>query len=793
MTQFARPTSDTINGGNWTANAWSLMDETSPSDADFASSVAVSSGSTATLEVTLSAVTDPNVDTGHVLHIRAAKNNTNRTLVGNYALYDGATPIETGQLNGGAGLSTTFTTYSISLNSSNIANILTASYNGSLRIRFSGTVSGGSSGTTGMRVSWAALEVPVRSSLRVPYAQILGDSYNIPSTGSGATSAAESWVVQMETLHGNAATPWDNWARGGVSIGQVGYTPSGESVNFGTAYWVMRTFVPPATAPYDAQNGPLVYAAGLNDFNQSSGQTAVPMATTLEELVSAIAHLRARGQYEDNNTAVFGASPPAGYTRSAATDRNSGTTYTASTALATAPVSMTLPADYDGTRVGIRFIGRDGVTPAGATWTIKVNGTTHGTHDSRGASASASLQRFRRSTYFIDNPVAGDVITAEQTAFFGAFAGIDALVFEGSDAPLVLVRIVPRLPTAGYSAMGGGSANFGDTEVNSWNTLLATVPGRFPYDAVRIVDVSSMHGVTAQFEASGVHPSDLGHDTITTATETTLFQGFAQDRVTVSDSASRVVSLVRGTSDSVTISDLVSRAAGKARATSDTVSVSDSLARGTGVARATSDTVTVSDTVARSVGRGRSTTDTVSISDSPTRVVALPRATSDVVAVTDAAARSVGTVRSTSDSLTVSDSLAVSKGVSRTASDTVNVTDAVTRAPMSFTRAAGDTVTITDLPARTLSVSRTASDIVGISDGITTAQGRVRATFDTVTLADNAARILSRHLSASDAISVTDAVTFTLDIAPVAAGSSGTLGPTGTSGRLVQPRSGSVT
>jgi hypothetical protein len=74
MPQFARPSADVATAGWSPLPAYEQIDEVSPDEAD-----RVSSGlapSTDTLEVSLSAVVDPGVDTGHTVRARYQKDDT---------------------------------------------------------------------------------------------------------------------------------------------------------------------------------------------------------------------------------------------------------------------------------------------------------------------------------------------------------------------------------------------------------------------------------------------------------------------------------------------------------------------------------------------------------------------------------------------------------------------------------------------------------------------------------------------------------------------------------------------
>jgi hypothetical protein len=75
MTQYARPASDISNAGSWSPSTgtdlFAVIDEAATNDSDYVTVDGGMVGAAKTFEVALGAVTDPEVDTGHKLVVRA--------------------------------------------------------------------------------------------------------------------------------------------------------------------------------------------------------------------------------------------------------------------------------------------------------------------------------------------------------------------------------------------------------------------------------------------------------------------------------------------------------------------------------------------------------------------------------------------------------------------------------------------------------------------------------------------------------------------------------------------------
>lgn len=156
MAQFGRPSSNITQTGF--TGGFADIDETTASDADFAFGA---NGGGNTLEVGLSAVTDPASSTGHIVRYRLAKvnngspNSSGNAVTCDVGLYQGATLVHA---DTGISVGVTFVTGSFTLTSTEADSITDYT---DLRIRVTDSVNGGSpSGRRAGAISWAELEVP---------------------------------------------------------------------------------------------------------------------------------------------------------------------------------------------------------------------------------------------------------------------------------------------------------------------------------------------------------------------------------------------------------------------------------------------------------------------------------------------------------------------------------------------------------------------------------------------------------------------------------------------------------
>lgn len=159
MAQFARPASD-VETGLWTSTPlWSKVNEGDPGDDVTIASADNSNGDNA--EFTTTNVTDPQVDTGHVLRVQWAKSASGgHTINGNLELWQGTvaagTLIATLTVND---LSEVFQTDTLALTTGQAGNI-TDYTDLNLQLLRTGTVGGQPATRRSLVVDFAELEVP---------------------------------------------------------------------------------------------------------------------------------------------------------------------------------------------------------------------------------------------------------------------------------------------------------------------------------------------------------------------------------------------------------------------------------------------------------------------------------------------------------------------------------------------------------------------------------------------------------------------------------------------------------
>ena len=236
MAQFARPSSDITT--DWaTTPLWSKIDEVTPDDGDFITGT----GNAKTFEVKLSAVTDPQVGTGHIVRIRArATGSGGAERLNTWGLYQATTAIVTQNASITRG---SFNEYSITLSEAQANSITDYS---DLRIR--GLTSQGTTET--IDVSWAELEVPNAIQNYTITAQqgsysISGQSALLPRTykigggqgtysivGQGVNLIAAKKIVAEQGVYSIAGQ--ELVLRHGYSMVAQGgsYSISGQDVNF---------------------------------------------------------------------------------------------------------------------------------------------------------------------------------------------------------------------------------------------------------------------------------------------------------------------------------------------------------------------------------------------------------------------------------------------------------------------------------------------------------------------------------------------------------------------------------
>lgn len=315
----------------------------------------------------------------------------------------------------------------------------------------------------------------------------------------------------------------------GVTLSKTGATPSGETVDYGSVWWLLRNFTAGNAQPYIARGGIVGVFLGLNDLNLVGGPAAWPISSMKKLLRTYINYYRICALWDDSN-AIFTRGTQ--WTTQAGTDRNFGAGYTMSTVstLPTGNITIAIPSTFSGGTLVIFGIGQDtNAGPAGITFDVIVDSVTHGQFDCAGADQTgAAGNRLVQNCYRIPNLAAGsktivlDPVTLQGSSAFdgGMIDGIG--VDDPNLSPHIIVFEQPRLPAGGYAAHGGGTARYGDSDVNTWNQYQAEVCQEFPASEVIYVPLPLMHGDASYFHTDLLHPNVKGHSYIADQAKLTM-------------------------------------------------------------------------------------------------------------------------------------------------------------------------------------------------------------------------------------------------------------------------------
>jgi hypothetical protein len=265
---------------------------------------------------------------------------------------------------------------------------------------------------------------------------------------------------------------------------------------------------PNKTAPYTGEGGALAMVFGINDLGTLGGATTQMRNAWREVLRSCISRWRASVIFETSasNTAFS-----AGWTQE--TDKydmaSSGEWRYSLTVGNT--VTITLPADYDGSPVSICFRGSFGNNGGTVTFsgTAGVTGTMV-TNDIMPSGTLSGIAMVKRVTN-LTAANAGQTIIATVSAVQGLIH-YDCWWIESKSPPPVIIANVARLTATGYSTKyPSWTAATGtlDGDVQAFNTDIATVVAEFD-GMVQVADIDGKLNKDASLFSDGLHPNDRG-------------------------------------------------------------------------------------------------------------------------------------------------------------------------------------------------------------------------------------------------------------------------------------------
>ena len=305
-----------------------------------------------------------------------------------------------------------------------------------------------------------------------------------------------------------------NW----VNMAVAGSRAAFQGASFGgwATMWREINKLPGKTAPYTNSDGGLLIVTGINDLGNGAGANAQGQTAWGHAMRSMISRWRASTIKEDTDASV-------GYTGSWSngTDidhASNGTFKFRAGAVTGDVVTITLPADYDGSPVAVCWMGRPGtnggtITLGGTALASKPeNGQTILTNDIMPALSFSHVPVTKRITS-LTSANAGQTITMTVTVNANEVQ-FDCWWIEAKEAPPVIVANVAKLTASGYStkypswnaAPANGSC---DADVNAYNTVLTNVVAEFD-GMVQIADIDSALNKDATLFFDGLHPNELG-------------------------------------------------------------------------------------------------------------------------------------------------------------------------------------------------------------------------------------------------------------------------------------------
>lgn len=270
------------------------------------------------------------------------------------------------------------------------------------------------------------------------------------------------------------------------------------------------------SGPYAAQGGGTIFCYGINDVGNQGNTTQVQNAFS-NTLLMAISRARASSIRPDSDGSIVwgGGWPQAGGTQTF----SAGTTIRNATTTTSATGTITIPADYTGTPIGISFVGAGGVFGGTVTFsgTAGVTGTLSTSNITPSASGSHGVAFRRITNLTAANAGQTIIMTVSQLDASGA-VGFDEWWIEAPNPGPVIVCNMPRLPQAGYQAYSTMSAFTkaqGDAMVATWNGLISSVVSQFD-SMVQVADLDAAlnqpfpTGITSWFTTDSLHPNDYG-------------------------------------------------------------------------------------------------------------------------------------------------------------------------------------------------------------------------------------------------------------------------------------------
>lgn len=274
-----------------------------------------------------------------------------------------------------------------------------------------------------------------------------------------------------------------------------------------------KTKRPQRGGPYVGDGGAALFCYGINDMGMNGVTTQIRTAY-IHAMRSMISRWRAAVIYENDFQVGTRTSYGAGFGSVAAAGYTSNNTAHWCTSTTNANFTLTLPSDYNGEPVSICLVGAGGVSGGTVTWsgTAGVTGTTS-TSDIMPTSLVTHTPVLKRVTNLTSANAGQTIIGTVTQLDAGGAVMLDCWWLESKEPQPVIVCDITRLPASGYTAnypSWSGTEGSRDSDVNTWNSALATLVGEFD-SMVQIAYVdAAINKSSTYFFSDNLHPNERG-------------------------------------------------------------------------------------------------------------------------------------------------------------------------------------------------------------------------------------------------------------------------------------------
>jgi hypothetical protein len=295
-----------------------------------------------------------------------------------------------------------------------------------------------------------------------------------------------------------------NWAVTGSQVMQQGVSQGGYARLLQAVPGVVRG------APYVSNGGGAILCWGINDTGKG-GTDATWRSAYIDSMRTCISRLRIASIKENTDASIaYGA----GFTlASNSSDFSSGVSYRTATTTTSATITITLPADYDGSPVVLQFIGIFNGGQGTFSGTAGVTGT-FSTSAIIPAASFSHAPRIKRITNLTSANAGQTIILTVNAIDATGSMDFDCWWIEAKAPPPIVVMDIVKLNSLGYSGfpqMSGNSVAVNDALVDTWNAALYSLCAEFdPMVQIAFCDNVINKDATMLWTVDGVHPNEYG-------------------------------------------------------------------------------------------------------------------------------------------------------------------------------------------------------------------------------------------------------------------------------------------